>query len=169
MARQHAPLRHGWTTGACAAAAAAAAFAALLSGRFPDPVAIALPRGRSARFPLALRELAGGRARAGILKDAGDDPDVTHGALVIAEIAWATPGSGVRFAAGEGVGTVTRPGLPLAPGEPAINPAPRAMIREALAAVAAAHDRPPPDVTVTVSIPGGEALAERTMNARLGI
>jgi len=81
----------------------------------------------------ALAELGEGWARAGIVKDAGDDPDVTHGALIIAEVAWAEPGSGVRFRAGEGVGTVTRPGLPLGVGEPAINPAPRAMIRDALA------------------------------------
>ena len=108
-------------------------------------------------------------ARAGIVKDAGDDPDVTHGATIVAEVAWAAPGSGVSFAAGEGVGTVTRPGLPLAVGEPAINPAPRAMIREALTDLAEANGAPPPDVTVTVAIPGGERLAEKTMNARLGI
>jgi len=90
MARQqNGPLRRGWTTGACAAAAARAAFIALLSGRFPDPVSIRLPRGATASFPLALAELGEGRARAGIVKDAGDDPDVTHGALVITEIAWA--------------------------------------------------------------------------------
>src|SRR5215469_750029 len=133
MARQQiGSLRRGWTTGACAAAAARAAFTALLSGRFPDLVSIRLPRGATASFPLALAELGEGRARAGVVKDAGDDPDVTHGALVVASIAWAAPGSGIGFAAGEGVGTVTRAGLPLAVGEPAINPAPRAMISDAL-------------------------------------
>ena len=101
MARQQIrPLRRGWTTGACAAAAGRAAFTALLSGGFPDPVSIRLPRGATARFPLALAELGGGHARAGIVKDAGDDPDVTHGALIIAEVAWAAPGSGISFAAG---------------------------------------------------------------------
>ena len=110
-------LRRGWTTGACATAAARAAFTAMLAGHFPDPVSIRLPRGGTASFPLALAELDEARARAGIVKDAGDDPDVTHGALVIAETAWAAPGSGVGFAAGEGVGTVTRAGLPLAVGE----------------------------------------------------
>ena len=84
--QQSRPLRWGWTTGACAAAAARAAFTALLSGRFPDPVAIRLPRGATASFPLALSELGERRARAGIVKDAGDDPDVTHGALVVAGI-----------------------------------------------------------------------------------
>src|ERR1700693_5964828 len=114
MARDRtAPLRRGWTTGACAAAAAPAAFAGLLTGRFPDPVTIRLPRGEAPSFPLALAELGEGRARGGIVKDGGDDPDVTHGALIIAEVAWAQPGSGVRFRAGEGVGTVTRPGLPV--------------------------------------------------------
>src|SRR3954453_6069368 len=170
MARdQTAPLQRGWTTGACAAAAARAAFSALLTGRFPDPVTIRLPGGQTPSFPLALAEQANGKARAGIVKDAGDDPDVTHCALIVAELAWAAPGSGVRFRAGEGVGTVTRPGLPLAPGEPAINPAPRAMIREQLNELAEANGAPPPDVTVTIAIPGGERLAEKTMNRRLGI
>jgi cobalt-precorrin-5B (C1)-methyltransferase len=162
-------LRRGWTTGACAAAAARAAFSALLSGRFPDPVSIRLPRGARARFALALAEIGQGRARAGIIKDAGDDPDVTNGALIIAEVACAPAGSGIGFAAGEGVGTVTRPGLMLAVGEPAINPAPRSMIREALIEEAAEFGAGPPEVTVMISIPGGERLAEKTMNARLGI
>jgi cobalt-precorrin-5B (C1)-methyltransferase len=170
MAREKtAPLRRGWTTGACAAAAARAAFAALLTGRFPDPVTIRLPRGEMPSFPLTLAELGEGTARAGIVKDAGDDPDVTQGALIIAELAWGEPGSGIRFRAGAGVGTVTRAGLPLAVGEPAINPAPRAMIEGALNDVAEANGAPPPDVAVTIAIPGGERLAERTMNARLGI
>jgi cobalt-precorrin-5B (C1)-methyltransferase len=162
-------LRRGWTTGACAAAAARAAFAALAGGGFPDPVTIRLPRGGHASFALALAEEGEGRARAGIVKDAGDDPDVTHGALIVAETAWAAPGSGIAFAAGEGVGIVTRPGLPLAVGEPAINPAPRAMIREALLEVAAERGLPPPDLVVTISIPGGEELAAKTANPRLGI
>src|SRR5262249_53442540 len=136
---------------------------------FPDPVSIRLPRGPTASFPLALTELGEGRARAGVVKDAGDDPDVTHGALIIADIGWAAPGSGIAFAAGEGVGRVTRAGLPLAVGEPAINPAPRAMIAGALCEAAADNAAPPPDITVTIAIPGGERLAEKTMNARLGI
>jgi cobalt-precorrin-5B (C1)-methyltransferase len=164
-----APLRRGWTTGACAAAAARAAFAALLTGRFPDPVTIRLPGGQRPSFALALAERADATARAGIVKDAGDDPDVTHGALIIATLAWAKPGEGIRFRAGPGVGIVTRPGLPLAVGEPAINPAPRAMIAAQLTEVAEANRAPPPDVTVTIAIPDGERLAERTMNRRLGI
>ncbi len=160
------PLRRGWTTGSCAAAAAKAAFAALLTGRFPDPVSIVLPGGATAAFALAETRRDGDTARAGIVKDAGDDPDVTHGALVRAEVRLLPAGSGIRFRAGEGVGTITRPGLPLPPGEPAINPVPRRMIAEALAGEAGGV---PPDAEVTLSIPGGERLAERTLNGRLGI
>src|SRR3954469_9122514 len=111
-------LRRGWTTGACAAAASRAAAEALFAGRFPDPVAIRLPNGMRPSFPLAIAERGQGFARAGIVKDAGDDPDVTHGATIIAALAPASPGAGIVFRAGEGVGTVTRPGLPLAVGEP---------------------------------------------------
>ena len=162
-------MRRGWTTGACAAAAARAALAGLLTGRFPEPVTITLPRGETPSFALVLAETRPAGARAGIVKEAGDDPDVTHGALIIADIAWAAAGTGSVFRAGEGVGTVTRPGLPLAVGEPAINPAPRELIRATLADLAAAHGAPPLDLTVTIGIPGGDRLAERTMNARLGI
>jgi cobalt-precorrin-5B (C1)-methyltransferase len=162
------PLRRGWTTGTCAAAAAKAAFAALAAGDFPDPVEVTLPRGERPSFALAMTARGDGFARAGVVKDAGDDPDVTHGALVVATVRPGAPGSGVVFRAGEGVGTVTRPGLPLPPGEPAINPVPRAMIRSAIAEVAAACGGAG-DVEIEISIPGGAALAERTLNSRLGI
>ncbi len=158
---QQTPLRRGWTTGTCATAAAKAAYAALLTGRFPDPVEITLPRGERVAFALAETALADGAATAAVVKDAGDDPDVTHGALIRATVTRGAAGSGVMFRAGDGVGTVTRAGLPLPPGEPAINPVPRAMIRAALGEGA--------DVVVEISIPGGEALAERTLNGRLGI
>ena len=161
-------LRRGWTTGACATAATRAAYEALLTGEFPDPVAIRLPRGQRAEFALAETTLENGTATAGVIKDAGDDPDVTHGALIKAMVAPAPPGAGVLFAAGDGVGTVTLPGLPLPVGEPAINPKPREMISAAIGEVAAEFGAEP-DITVTVSIPGGAGLAERTSNARLGI
>ena len=161
-------LRRGWTTGACAAAAARAAYEALLTGTFPDPVSIRLPRGLRATFALAETAIAAGHATAGIVKDAGDDPDVTHGALILATVAPLPAGSGVVFAAGAGVGTVTLPGLALAVGEPAINPKPRAMIAAALAEVAADHGLAC-DARVTIAIPGGEALAAGTANGRLGI
>ena len=161
-------LRHGWTTGACATAAAKAAYTALLTGNFPDPVEILLPGGRSTSFALAEWGLTETHATAGIVKDAGDDPDVTHGALVRAQVAQGAAGSGITFRAGPGVGTVTRPGLAVPPGEPAINPVPRQMIRAALEDLAA-HHHAPGDVVVEISIPGGDILAQRTLNGRLGI
>jgi cobalt-precorrin-5B (C1)-methyltransferase len=162
------PLRRGWTTGACATAAAKAAYAALLTGAFPDPVEITLPGGARPSFALAVTRREGGSATAGVVKDAGDDPDVTHGALVLATVRAAAAGSGVAFRAGPGVGTVTRPGLPLPPGEPAINPAPRRMICVAIADVAAAAGGSG-DVEVEIGVADGERLAAKTLNARLGI
>ncbi|MBB3899753.1 cobalt-precorrin-5B (C(1))-methyltransferase [Roseococcus suduntuyensis] len=157
-------LRRGWTTGACATAAAKAAYAALVHGDFPDPVTIRLPGGETPAFALARAELMEGGALAAIVKDAGDDPDVTHGALILVTVRPLARGAGLRFRAGPGVGTITRPGLPLPPGEPAINPGPRAMIRAALEEVS-----PAPDAEVEISIADGERLAERTLNGRLGI
>ena len=161
-------LRRGWTTGACATAATRAAYTALLTGEFPDPVTIELPKGQRPSFALATEELGPGFARAGIVKDAGDDPDVTHLALVLVAVHEGAPGSGVEFRAGRGVGTVTRPGLPVAVGEPAINPVPRRMMRETVAEIAAAHGAPG-NVVVEIGVQGGERLAERTWNPRLGI
>ncbi len=161
-------LRRGWTTGTCAAAAARAAYEALVSGEFPDPVTVTLPGGSRPAFALACHELADGMARAGIVKDAGDDPDVTHGALVVATVRHGVAGSGVVFLAGEGVGTITRAGLPLPPGEPAINPVPRRMIFDEIADVARAYGTAG-DAIVEISVPGGERLALHTLNARLGI
>ena len=158
-----ADLRRGWTTGACAAAAARAAFERRVTGRLPDPVAIDLPRGLRAAFPLA-----GTGAWVGVEKDAGDDPDATHGAVVRARLHTAPPGAGVRFRAGPGVGTVTLPGLPLAVGEPAINPGPRAIIAANLRTVADEYGLPA-DIEVEIGIENGEALALKTANARLGI
>ena len=155
-------LRRGWTTGACAAAAAKAAYAGLLTGVFPDPVEIPLPRGGRTAFALAEAALDGSGARVGIVKDAGDDPDVTHGALIRVHVE--PGGPGLRFRAGPGVGTVTRPGLPLPVGEPAINPGPRAMVLAAMSEVRAA-----PDALVEIGVADGERLAERTLNGRLGI
>jgi cobalt-precorrin-5B (C1)-methyltransferase len=192
MSPQDRPLRRGWTTGTCATAAAKAAFTALLTGEFPDPVEVTLPRGERVSFALAVARKDAESTTAGVVKDAGDDPDVTHGALVLATVRAAAPGSGVTFRAGAGVGTVTRPGLPVPPGEPAINPVPRRMICDAIAEVAAgtAGGTPAPshsekersgqdarspreglgcDVEVEIGVADGERLAARTLNARLGI
>lgn len=161
-------LKYGWTTGACATAAARAAYVALVTGKFPNPVTIVLPKGQTPDFALASSSVEDGLARAAIIKDAGDDPDVTHGAEIEVALRFAAPGSGVIFQAGAGVGTVTRPGLPLDVGEPAINPAPRQMIIDNLAEARAAYGGPE-DLEITISVENGEALAEKTWNARLGI
>ena len=161
-------LRRGWTTGACATAATRAAYTALLTGSFPDPVVIALPGGQQPAFVLARERLGEDYALAGIVKDAGDDPDVTHGALIISTVRKGPRGTGTVFRAGEGVGRVTKPGLPLAVGDPAINPVPRAMMRDTVMDVARTHGDGG-DVEVEISIPGGSELAQRTWNPRLGI
>jgi cobalt-precorrin-5B (C1)-methyltransferase len=154
-------LRRGWTTGACAAAATKAAFTALLTGKFPDPVSLVLPKGETPSFALAVEGRGEGWAQAGIVKDAGDDPDVTHGCTVIATVRM--KGKGITFKAGAGVGMITRAGLPIAVGEPAINPVPRALITSVL------HELGGHDVEVEISIPDGEAIAQKTWNPRLGI
>ncbi len=161
-------LRTGWTTGACATAAARAAYQALLTGVFPDPVQITLPRGQTPAFALAYQGLHAGEACAGIIKDAGDDPDVTHQALIIATVRHGARGAGVTFRAGVGVGSVTRPGLPVLPGGPAINPVPRDMMRTVIFDVASRFGGNG-DVEIEISVPDGVALAARTWNGRLGI
>jgi cobalt-precorrin-5B (C1)-methyltransferase len=161
-------LRNGWTTGACATAATKAALTALLSGKFPDPVSVTLPKGETPAFALALEKAGADWAEAGIVKDAGDDPDVTHGVTVIARVELASPGSGIIFAAGDGVGTVTKAGLPVLPGHAAINPVPRAMMTAEAKKLCELHGLPA-DVKITVSIPGGEEIARKTWNPRLGI
>lgn len=159
-------LRRGWTTGACATAATKAALMRLWGGAFPGEVTITLPRGETPTFPLAHCAAAEGWAEAGITKDAGDDPDVTHGALVIARVQVSL--GGVCFRAGEGVGTVTKQGLPIPPGAPAINPVPRQMMQGVVEELAASYGHPA-DIEITVSVPGGAELALKTWNPRLGI
>lgn len=138
----------------------------LWGGAFPQEVGITLPKGETPVFPLVLTEAGAGFARVGITKDAGDDPDVTHGALIVVTVTVSL--GGVVFAAGEGVGTVTKAGLPIAVGEPAINPVPREMITAVVQEMADRFGQPP-DIRVEVSVPGGRALALKTWNPRLGI
>ncbi len=154
-------LRTGWTTGTCASAAAKAAAIGLVTGRRPSRVDVSLPGGRRVGFGVEAGTL-GVSHQAVVVKDAGDDPDCTDGARVTA-LAGAAPGDATVLVAGDGVGTVTKPGLGLAVGAPAINPVPRRMI---LAALAEVSSRP---LLVTFSVPGGQAMADRTTNARLGI
>ncbi len=161
-------LRTGFTTGACATAAAKAATSALFGAGFTNPVSITLPRGQAVSFELADTALGDGWARAGVQKDAGDDPDVTHGALILVTVRHGPPDSGIRFRAGDGVGMVTMPGLPIAPGEPAINPVPRRMITDHVSEQATAHGVAA-NLEIEVSVPGGRELALKTWNPRLGI
>lgn len=165
MTENERPLRRGWTTGTCAAAASKAACAALLSGDFPDPVEVTLPGGQQPAFALARWESGDDWAMAGIVKDAGDDPDVTHGALIMSRVRRGARGTGIVYKAGPGVGVVTRAGLPIPPGEAAINPVPRKMIARAIADVAGEGG----DFEVEISVENGEEMARRTMNGRLGI
>lgn len=161
-------LRRGWTTGACATAATKAALTALLTGEFPDPVQITLPKGETPSFPLAREAVTEHHAMAGIIKDAGDDPDVTHGALVMATMRRLPEGAGIVFKAGIGVGMVTRAGLPVPVGEPAINPVPRSMMTEVVTALCKQHGIPP-DIEIEIAIENGAELALQTWNPRLGI
>lgn len=132
----------------------------------PDKVRITLPRGERPEFAITHVAQGDGWAEAGIIKDAGDDPDVTHQALIIARVEpWP---DGVSFAAGEGVGTVTKPGLPIPPGEPAINPVPRQMMTQTVAEMATRLGQQG-NIRITVSVPGGAEIALKTWNPRLGI
>lgn len=164
---QPAPLRSGYTTGSCITATSLAAARLLLGGTASDAVEIVLPKGREVLMRLEFCRAYEDGAEAGTLKDAGDDPDVTHGALVFARVRLrAEPG--VAFFAGPGVGTVTKPGLTLPVGEPAINPVPRQMVTTHLQSLAAEHGYQG-GFEVTACVENGEALALKTMNPRLGI
>ena len=166
-AEHPAPLRSGLTTGSCATATSLAAARLLLTGECHDAVDIVLPKGKQVQMRLEFCRLTVQGAEAGTLKDAGDDPDVTHGALLYCQVSL-IDAPGVRFVAGSGVGTVTRPGLVLGVGEPAINPVPRRMIGEHLARLAEEQGYTG-GFEVTVNVRDGAALALKTMNPRLGI
>jgi cobalt-precorrin-5B (C1)-methyltransferase len=156
-------LRTGWTTGTCASAAAKAATLGLVTGTIPNEIEVALPSSARVRFAVE----AVGATSAVVVKYAGDDPDCTDGARVTATAAPGPTGeesSGLlRLFAGDGVGTVTRPGLGLPVGGPAINPVPRRMIEQAVREVT------PAPLDITFSVPGGQQMAAKTTNARLGI
>jgi cobalt-precorrin-5B (C1)-methyltransferase len=161
-------LRSGYTTGSCATAGAKGAVLAIIQRRLLDAVEITLPRGERVRFVLhSCRRYSDSAAECSVIKDAGDDPDVTHGAEIFTRVDLEPP-PGLRYRAGKGIGTVTKPGLELAVGEPAINPMPRRMIRQALEEVLG-NTWDDVGVTVTISILNGEELAKQTLNARLGI
>jgi len=155
--------KSGISTGACAAAAARAAARLLFTGEASDRETVVNPDGLAISVPLAGTRKEPGLAEATVIKDGGDDPDVTHGLPVQAEVRPSGPGVVIR--GGTGVGRVTRPGLAVPVGEAAINPVPRRMIAEAVAEFLPTGG----GVEVTISVPGGEEVAGRTANARLGI
>jgi cobalt-precorrin-5B (C1)-methyltransferase len=160
-------LRYGYTTGACATAASLAAASKLIGGVETERVRINLPRGQQPSFVISYCHLTANGAEAATVKDAGDDPDVTHGALIITQIELSEL-TGVHFRAGSGVGIVTRHGLPISVGEAAINPIPRRMITEHLVKLAI-DNAYRGGFEVTVSVEGGIKLAQKTLNPRLGI
>ncbi|MGH4010054.1 MAG: cobalt-precorrin-5B (C(1))-methyltransferase CbiD, partial [Pseudonocardiaceae bacterium] len=159
--RPHA-LRTGFSTGACSAAAAKAAVAAL-SGTHLSTVNIPFPSGDRHSFTVHSLRRQGSTATAVVVKDAGDDPDVTHGAHLTVTVAWRDDGE-IVLHGGEGVGVVTQAGLGLPVGQPAINPVPRQMITDAVCEAAGGRG-----VNVTISVPEGERMARKTTNRRLGI
>ncbi len=160
-------MRTGFTTGACATAAVMAAADWLLRGRTDASATIHLPIGQDATFAITDRAREEDWVRCSVVKDAGDDPDVTHRAEIRARV-WRRGESGLLLAAGPGVGTVTRPGLGLDVGAPAINSVPRQMIGEHLDKVAREVIRAD-GLVVEISVVNGEALARKTLNGRLGI
>ncbi len=165
-------LRSGFTTGACAAAAAKGATQALLVQQPFTQAEIPFPDGSRRSFPLHTCAAQGRTASASVIKDAGDDPDVTNGAEIIALVSVQEPsgaGEAITVRAGQGVGTVTKPGLSVPVGEPAINPVPLRMIRAAVAEAFQEAGKEPLRLTVTISVRDGERLAEKTLNRRLGI
>jgi len=186
--KQKRGLRRGYTTGTCAAAAAKAAAIAFFTGRKIKEVQTILPAGEAVTLPVYRCEIGKDTATASVIKDAGDDPDVTNGAEIIAEIQGQGPrvkGQGdkafqftvhsLQFTVygGKGVGIVTKPGLAIPIGEPAINPVPRKMIeesvKEAVGYLNSELRTPNSELYLTLSVPDGEEIAKKTMNARLGI
>jgi cobalt-precorrin-5B (C1)-methyltransferase len=168
-------LRSGYTTGACAAAAAKAAVLCLLGRDNPGSVEIPFPDGSRHSFALCRFGNEGGRCTATVVKDAGDDPDVTNGAEIGAVVRWLENAGEERIVLtnGPGVGLVTKPGLPVAVGEPAINPVPRRMIRaaatEALTESQGETNSKDDALEVQIFVRDGELLAEKTLNRRLGV
>ena len=159
-------LKRGWTTGACATAATKAGLYALWSDEKLDVVSITLPKGEQPLFCISFFEQKIDGVEVGIIKDAGDDPDVTHGSLIKVKVQ--ETDNGIEFCAGPGVGIVTKPGLPIPVGDPAINPMPRKFISEIINETAKLFNKLP-NIKVTISIPDGENIAKKTWNPRLGI
>lgn len=160
-------LREGYTTGACATAATKAALTALITGEIQTESTIYLPVGRFATFSIESCDTTSGSVTAKVIKDGGDDPDATHGAVILATVTWREQ-SGIVLDGGIGVGRVTKEGLPVAVGEAAINPVPRKMIHETAEEVLR-HYHVDKGIKIVISVPDGEEIAKKTLNGRLGI
>ncbi|WP_416828820.1 cobalt-precorrin-5B (C(1))-methyltransferase [Ectobacillus polymachus] len=160
-------LREGYTTGSCATAATKAALTALITGEEQTEATIYLPIKRFATFELKSCKMTEHAVTAGIIKDAGDDPDATHGARILSTVTW-TDNPGIVLDGGIGVGRVTKEGLPVPVGEAAINPVPRRMIMETANDVLQEYgiER---GIKIVISVPDGEEIAKKTLNGRLGI
>ena len=162
------PLRSGYTTGACATASTKAALLALVHQQNIPKVEITLPIGKTAEFELKSCVFNNKESICSVIKDAGDDPDVTHNAEISATVSLNDSGT-IVFKRGEGVGLVTLPGLDIAVGEPAINPVPRKMMETVCKKILANHNLEKRGVTITISVKDGAKIAKRTLNSRLGI
>ncbi|PZD96138.1 cobalt-precorrin-5B (C(1))-methyltransferase [Paenibacillus sambharensis] len=162
------PLRYGYTTGSCATAATKAALLSLILQEPHRRVEIRLPIGEDASFDMSECHYDEAEAAAGTIKDGGDDPDATHGALIRSKVSWRDE-PGLELDGGEGVGRVTKPGLPVDVGLAAINPVPRRMILEAAQAVLDEYGLENRGLRIEISVPGGEEIAKKTLNGRLGI
>ncbi|HHY73953.1 MAG TPA: cobalt-precorrin-5B (C(1))-methyltransferase [Bacillus bacterium] len=160
-------LKYGYTTGACATAATKAALLALITGKVVEHVKIYIPAGEHVMFEIVECNLYNDKAIAGVIKDGGDDPDATHGALILATVQW-TAEEGFQLDGGIGVGRITKPGLPIPIGEAAINPIPRKMIKETVQELLNEFEINR-GISVTISVPDGEIIAKKTLNARLGV
>lgn len=165
-------LRSGFTTGSCSAAAAKAAIIAITTGKAPESIEIGFPDGSRKSFAVHSCTFDSKKATASIIKDAGDDPDVTNKSEICATVELGhqehlespfVVHENIRLFRGKGVGIVTKPGLAISVGEPAINPVPRQMIYQSIQEVSKAP------LNVTISVTGGEQLADKTLNKRLGI
>ncbi|MFC4077803.1 cobalt-precorrin-5B (C(1))-methyltransferase [Salinithrix halophila] len=166
-AKDPANMRRGYTTGACATAATKAALLSLITGSSPPEVEILLPIGERVSFPIEKAALSDESAVCSVIKDAGDDPDATHGAEIVSTVAWASE-EGVHLDGGTGVGRVTKPGLSVPVGEAAINPIPRKMLNQVVTETLGELEEER-GVRVVISVPEGEEIAKKTLNERLGI
>lgn len=160
-------MRSGYTTGACATATTKAALTALITKEVQAEATIFLPAGKFASFQISSCEIQEISVTAGTIKDGGDDPDATHGALITSTVSWSDK-PGIFLDGGVGVGRVTKPGLPISVGEAAINPVPRKMIHDVAAEVLNDFGIEK-GVNIVISVPQGEEIAKKTLNARLGI